>query len=292
MRSRLYWRTAARRANSAHLEPESTVRPILVNFGGVSVYSHSVFVVLGVIVALWFAWRIARRKGRTSPQLLWIVSGGMVGAAFMARFGLALRYVLLPGDASVRGLLEYGGQTLLGGLAGAWIGVVLMKRLIGYSRDTGDILVPGVALGIAIGRIGCFLAERPGTPTTLRWGVHVPAEWASRLRDCEGCLTGAAMHPSFLYESAFLAVLAWWLFRVSRRGTLPAPWMVEGDLFRTFLLANAGFRFLVEFVRGNPEMALGLSGSQLLVLPAIVILVALFLRRRRSWSVSTAGAAA
>ena len=268
------------------------MRPILVSVDGVSVYSHSVFVILGVIVALWSARRVARRQGRLSVQLLWIVAGGMVGAALMARFGLALRYVLLPGDASVQGLLEYGGQTLLGGLAGAWIGVVLMKRLIGYRRDTGDILVPGVALGIGIGRIGCFLAERPGTPTTLPWGVHVPAEWAGRLRDCEGCLTGAAMHPSFLYESAFLALLSWWLFRLSRRRTLPAPWMVEGDLFRTFLLAYAGFRFLVEFVRGNPEMALGFSGSQLLVLPAFIVLVAYFVRRRRLWSVSPAGAAA
>ena len=227
-----------------------------------------------------------------SHELIWIVAAGLGGAAFLSRFGLAIRYALEPGNATLGGLLDYGGRTLLGGLAGAYLGVILMKRLIRYRRDTGDILVPGVALGIAIGRIGCFLAERPGTPTTLPWGVRVSPEVAASLRDCEGCLTGAAMHPSFLYESVFLAVLAWWLFRVSRRGSLPASWMVEGDLFKLFLLLYAAFRFLVEFVRGNPVVAFGLSGSQLIVLPAFVALAGYFLRRRRLWTDRALGAAA
>ena len=68
--------------------------------------------------------------------------------------------------------------------------------------------------------------------------------------------------------------------------------MVEGDLFRTFLLAYALFRFFVEFVRGNPVMAFGLSGSQLTVLPAVLILAAYFLRRRRIWSASQVRATA
>lgn len=254
----------------------------LIRIGALSVPSHGVFVGAGVIVALWSAWRLARREGRVSHELVWIVAAGMVGAAFLARFGLSIRYALLPGEATWQGLLEYGGRSLLGGLAGAWLGVVGMKRLIGYRRDTGDLLIPGVALGIAIGRIGCFLAERPGTATTLPWGVRVPADAAARLPDCPPCLTGEPMHPSFVYESLFVGLLAWWLYRQSARRVLPAPWMREGDLFRTFLLAYAVFRFLVEFVRGNPAMAAGLTGSQLVVLPAALVLGWHFLRRRRA----------
>lgn len=258
------------------------MRPILFTIGNISILSHGVFVTLGTVVALFASLRIAIRRGRMSHQLVWITAAGLAGAAIFARFGLAFRYALEPGDATLAGLLRYGGLTLLGGLAGAYIGVVLMKRLIGYKRDTGDVFVPGVALGIAIGRIGCFLAERPGTPTTLPWGVHVPAEVAASLRDCEACRSGEAMHPSFLYEAAFLAVLAWWLFRASRRDSLPRPWMVQGDLFKLFLLLYAGFRFLIEFVRGNPIMAFGLSGSQLMVLPAFLALAWYFLRRQQS----------
>ena len=258
------------------------MRPVLFTIGDFHIPSHSAFAALGAVIALWSGWRIARRHRRINHQFLLIVAGGTLGAAFLARYGLAIRYVLEPGGATLAGLLAYGGQTVLGGLAGAYVGVILVKRLLRYRQPTGDVLVPGVALGIAVGRIGCFLTERPGTPTTLPWGVRIPPEYAGSLRDCEGCLTGAAMHPSFLYESAFLFVLAWWLFRVSRRGSLPAAWMVEGDLWKLFLFTYAPFRFLVEFVRGNPEMALGLSGSQLMVLPAFFALGLHLLRRRIS----------
>jgi phosphatidylglycerol:prolipoprotein diacylglycerol transferase len=253
------------------------MRPILVTVGSTAILSHEFFVAVGAAVALFISIRIAIVRGRMSHELVWIAAAGLVMAAIFSRFGLAIRYALEPGAATFAGLLEYGGRTLLGGLVGAYLGVILMKRLIGYKRDTGDVFVPGVALGIAIGRIGCALSERPGTPTALPWGVHVAPERARLLPDCEGCLTGNAMHPSFLYESLFLAFLGWWLLRVSRRG-LPA-WMAEGDLFKAFLFLYAGFRFLVEYVRGNPEMLFSLSGSQLMVLPAFLGLAVYFARR-------------
>jgi phosphatidylglycerol:prolipoprotein diacylglycerol transferase len=260
------------------------MRPILFTIGNVAILSHGFFATLGIVAALVSAIRIARRRWRMSHELVWITAGGLLMAAVFARFGLILRYAMEPGTATFAGLLQYGGRTLLGGLAGAYLGVVLMKRIIGYTQDTGDIFVPGVALGIAIGRIGCALSERPGTPTMLPWGVHVAPDQARALRDCEGCLTGAAMHPSFIYESVFLLGLAWWLFRASRQASRPAPWMVEGDLFKLFLLSYAGFRFLVEYVRGNPTMAFGLSGSQLMVLPAFIVLALYFVRRRTQWT--------
>jgi prolipoprotein diacylglyceryltransferase len=57
--------------------------------------------------------------------------------------------------------------------------------------------------------------------------------------------------------------------------------MVEGDLFKLFLLVYAVFRFFVELVRGNPVMGFGLSGSQLMVLPSSIVLAMYFLRRRQ-----------
>jgi prolipoprotein diacylglyceryltransferase len=97
-------------------------------------------------------------------------------------------------------------------------------------------------------------------------------------------MAGAAMHPSFLYESAFLALCAWVLFVIARRRDLPAPWMVEGDVFKLFLLVYAVFRFFVEIVRGNPIMGFGLTGSQLIVLPSAVVLTLYFVRRQRLYA--------
>jgi prolipoprotein diacylglyceryltransferase len=260
--------------------------PILIRLGPVILGTHDAFLGLGIVVALVATWRIAKRRRRADQDLVTILAGGLLTAAIFARYGLVFRYLQEAPTPDFDGFLRYGGRTLLGGLAGAWLGVVATKRLIGYRRHTGDLLAPGVAAGIAIGRIGCFLTERPGTPTTLPWGVHVPPEAAARYRDCEACATGAAMHPSFLYESAFLALAAWWLFRLERKDKRPAAWMQEGDTFKVFIAAYAVFRLVVEAVRGNPVMAFGLSGSQLMVIPAIVALAAWFVRGWRASRVS------
>ncbi len=255
------------------------MRPILFHIGQTPVWSHTVFVGLGLLLALLVSWHITTQRGRASRAMIVIISGGLVGAALFAKFGLVVRYALEAAQPTLSGFLREGGRTLLGGLAGAYLGVILAKRSIGYRAHTGDLLAPGVALGIAVGRIGCFLAEAPGTATSMPWGVRVPPEIAITLANCTACTTGAAMHPSFLYESAFMLVAAWWLYPHARRGTMPAQWMQEGDLFKLFLLTYAVFRFVVEFTRENFVIAFGLSGSQLTVLAAMLWLSVTFIRR-------------
>lgn len=253
--------------------------PVLLHIGVTPIQSHSFFTAIGMLVAIAISWRIARRQQRNSLELVWIISGGVTGAALVARYGLVVKYALTTPSPSIAGFLRYGGASLLGGLAGAYLGVVLVKRLIGYRQHTGDLLVPGVALGIAIGRVGCHLAERPGTATALPWGVHVPPQFATTLPECPACLTGAAMHPSFLYESLLLLAAAAWLYPRAMRTTPMPAWMREGDLFKLFLLVYACARFLLEYVRGNPPLLFGLTGSQVTVLVAIALLCIHFLRR-------------
>ena len=257
------------------------MRPVLFQIGTTVIWSHEIFVALGVAIALIASWRIARERDRANQDLLVIIAGGLLGAAILARLGLAIRYLQEADAPSLLGFLRHTGRTVLGGLAGGYGGIVLTKRLIGYSRSTGDLFAPGVAFGMAVGRIGCFLAERPGTVTSLPWAVRVPADAAPRIVQCPACLAGESMHPSFLYESAFLALVSWQIFRFVQRRTYPASWMVEGDLFKLFLLVYAAFRFFVEFVRGNPVIGFGMSGSQLMVLPTSILLALYFDRRRQ-----------
>jgi phosphatidylglycerol---prolipoprotein diacylglyceryl transferase len=258
------------------------MRPVLFHVGTIPIWSHAVFVGLGTAVALLSAWYVARIRGRATQELLWIVSGGLIGAAILAKFGLGARYVLDATAPSLTGFLRDGGRTLLGGMAGAYLGVLITKRLIGYRAHTGDVLVPGVALGIAIGRVGCHLAEPPGTRTTLPWGVRLPDDAHAFFANCDACRNHEAMHPSFLYESVFMLLAAWWLYPRALRGRYPAAWMHDGDLFKLFVLAYALFRLAVEFVRGNPVMAWGLTGSQLMVLTVVPFVAAHFVRRARS----------
>ncbi len=235
---------------------------------------HEVFVALGVAVAAAVFWLEARRRGRDRDDRVWIiVAGALVGGAVMMRLGTWLQHVDLRQNATLSEQWLYGNRSILGGLVGAYLGAHLAKRLTGYRQRTGDLFAPAVALGMAVGRIGCLLTELPGTPTNAGWGITLSAEQAARL---DGP-AGVALHPSFAYEIAFhllaFAVLWGWL-----RHQPIAP----GESLTLYLAAYAVFRFLVEFVRGNEVVFAGLTRPQLflaVVAPLILARVAVQLRR-------------
>jgi len=251
--------------------------PVLADLGPIRVYTHDLFSLLAVLVGLGLYYRSLRQARildeRIVPISLAALLGGALGARLITSWeavdevtaaGLPLSYVLTHGPRSV-----------IGGLAGGYLAIVLSKRALGYSRSTGDHYAAAIALALAIGRVGCFLSELPlGTPTDLPWGMSVSPEAAGAFPRCPGC--GGPMHPSMLYEIGFhlgaFALISW------RGRLLP----VRGDTLKAYLLAYGLFRFGVEFVRGNEVQALGLSGPQLVLIPLVALLVAHFARQLRS----------
>ncbi|MDP9394059.1 MAG: prolipoprotein diacylglyceryl transferase [Actinomycetota bacterium] len=263
--------------------------------GDVDVATHMVFVALGVAVAALVVLAETRRLDLDRDAMLVAVTGALVGGGIGMRLSGWLRH-LDPGDNPSLALAwQYGAKSILGGLAGAYVGVLVAKRLGGYTVRTGDAFAPAVALGMAVGRIGCHLAEAPGRVTSLPWGVHAPAT----VPQCPGCVAGAAMHPSFLYEIGFHLVAFVLLMRVRRARHRP------GELLTLYLAAYAVFRFAVEFVRANEVVALSLTRPQwflLLVGPMVIARVLLgwrrgwyigvpdaLVRRARPWRATTVG---
>src|SRR4051812_49316643 len=206
-------------------------------FGALAVPTHSLFVGLGVILASVVFVLEARRRGALREESLVAVTGALVGGAIGMRLSGWVEHLDLTLNPSVLDAWMFGARSILGGLTGAYAGVLIAKRLIGHREKTGDLFAPAVALGMAVGRVGCLLTEAPGRPTTLPWGIHAPAT----VPDCPGCVAGQAMHPSFAYEIAFqlaaFAALIWLRSRVTQ----------PGELFTLYVAAYAMFRFLVEF---------------------------------------------
>jgi prolipoprotein diacylglyceryltransferase len=255
------------------------VYPTLGDLLGVDlpVGTHGFFVLLGVLAAGLVFVHEARRRGQTDERILYVVMGALVGGAVFMRLGTWLQHVDLRQNASFAEQWLYGNRSILGGLVGAWLGVHIAKRATGYTARTGDLFAPAVALGMAIGRVGCLLTEQPGTPTTPvaghAWGITLDEAAAART----GSPAGVPLHPSFVYEIVFhlaaFAVIWWWL----RHRSLP-----PGESFVWYVAAYAVFRFLVEFVRGNDVAWAGLTRPQLFLLVTIpLVLVRIVWQARR-----------
>jgi prolipoprotein diacylglyceryltransferase len=242
---------------------------------------HGAFVVLGTLAAVVVFLVEARRRRTLDDRLFVVLTGALFCGALAAKLSTAWRYFVAAPDPTLLGALVYGGKSVLGGLAGAYFGAVVTKRLIGYRAPTGDVFAPAVALGIGVGRFGCLLTETPGTPTGLPWGVKVDAARAALLPGFPPAWTGVPLHPSFVYEIAFHFAMLAVLLRLRRRPEL------RGELFKVYLLAYATLRFLVEFVRGNEVVWAGLTRSQLFLIPSILLLAGYFRRRRRPLAAPT-----
>ncbi|MBS1143993.1 MAG: Prolipoprotein diacylglyceryl transferase [Proteobacteria bacterium] len=150
----------------------------------------------------------------------------------------------------------FGGQSMVGGLLGGLIGVEIAKKLTGITRSTGDAFVMPVLLGLAIGRVGCFLAGLEdgtfGVATELPWGIDFG--------------DGIRRHPTQLYEIAFAGLLAWalahWRERLADR---------PGLSFKLMVVAYLAWRLAVDGIKPVPYVyPLGLSGIQWVCLLALM----------------------
>jgi prolipoprotein diacylglyceryltransferase len=149
------------------------MRPVLFSFAGRPVGTHDVFVALAIVAGLAVFIVETRRRRMWDERLIPVIVGLVVGGALGARAAEVLDAMLQGGVGAVAWAWQEGGRTILGGLTGAYVGALIGKRLGGYPGRTGDLFAPAVAIGLAIGRIGCFLSEAPGRPTSLPWGITV-----------------------------------------------------------------------------------------------------------------------
>ena len=240
--------------------------PVLFRIGDFEVTSFGVLVAIAALTGVWLFGRELKRSGlpeQASDAAVVGVIGGLLGAKL-------LWTVEFAGDYSVVNLLfSRGGFSWFGGLlGGVGSGVWMLHRHRVPLIPALAAAAPALALGHAIGRIGCFLVgDDYGRPSDLPWAIAFP----------EGLPpTSDRVHPTQLYESAALAVVTWALIRWRRRGLADAE-----VLGRYFVLADS-IRFVIEFVRVNLRILGPLTLAHVLALSLVVVgIMVMVLGRRR-----------
>jgi len=218
-------------------------------------------VAIAYLVAYWVASLEFKRKGLTENLLsnvfLAIIVGGIGGAKIL--------YVIenVPISQLISNPLEYllsrGGLTFYGGFIGAVILLIIVAKKGKTSFwKIGDAISPSLALGYAIGRIGCFLVgDDYGIKSDLPWAISFPKGLPP---------TTERVHPTQLYEVIAMVVVFFIIWTIRKKR---AP---DGWLFSIYFILAGLERFLIEIVRSTTASPIPhLSVAQIM---AIVLMAA------------------
>lgn len=234
------WKRSVRLLGGAHVQAgiDTCVHPVLLHVGGVALPSYGVFVAMGMFVGWWVRRREVARLGYVaSPGHRWVGLGALLGAAVGSKLGMVLFGADL-GELWHHMLdADFTGKTVVGGVAGGYLGVELTKRIVGVSHSTGDGFAVALPLAQGFGRIGCLLhgccagIVTEGPVAVLVGGVR-------RL-------------PAPAFESGLDFALAGVLWAIRLR---PRP---EGVLFKLWLIGYAAIRFVLEPLRADAVIGWG-----------------------------------
>ena len=245
-------------------------------------HTFGVFLAAGYFAALWCLMRGVRREGLDSDRAaglgLWLIIGAVVGAKALMVLRTLPDYLADPSEFWSLATIQSAGD-FYGGFIGALVGA-----LIFFARHpemprwrVADLCGPAIALGQAIGRIGCFMAgDDYGSPTNLPWAVVFRDPEATAIG---GTPLGIPLHPVQLYESLACLILFFYLIRLARRKRF------DGQIVLAYTILYAIARFLLEFVRGDADRGFvvgdWLSTSQFIAILAILVCLPLWARQRK-----------
>ncbi|MFA6088408.1 MAG: prolipoprotein diacylglyceryl transferase family protein [Candidatus Woesearchaeota archaeon] len=217
------------------------IKPVLFNIGNVPVTSYAFFVILGLIAGLLVYYYLAKKEKLHSENSFYVLVAGLCGGILGAKIPIwILNFPLLLQTNNVA--LFLSGRTIIGGLIGGTIAVIIVKKVLKINQKLGNLFAPAIALGVAIGRIGCFFAGCCyGTPTTLPWGVDFG--------------DGLLRHPTQIYESIFMFGMFIFLIIKQNKNTKQkkSKEIKPGYLFYILMNFYFVFRFFEEFIRDNPR---------------------------------------
>ncbi|MGH9377486.1 MAG: prolipoprotein diacylglyceryl transferase [Terriglobia bacterium] len=258
------------------------MHPILFRIGSFQLPTYGLLLALALLAGLVVAMRLGRRAGMDSGQVVdfstWLIVCGLIGAKiYMILTGWGY-YTGHPGEIFSLNTLESGG-----GFYGGFIGAALFAVWYVKSHRLPllrifDAFAPAVALGQAIGRVGCFMAGddfgKPAHHSPL--GIVFTNQYAHQMT---GTPLGIPIYPVQLFESVLtliiFLILIWFYERKKR----------DGQVFVMYLMMYAVARFFLEYYRGDMDRGFffhgALSTAQLVAIAAFGLGIGLIFYLKR-----------
>ncbi len=234
--------------------------PQLFHIGSFALPTYGFLVSMGVLLGLWISVRNAERLGIDGDKAwnfaILLVLSGIVGSKLLYIIieGMTLREVFSINTLQFGGV--FSGGLLAAFVAAAWY----VRRHHLPALGICDAFSPGLALGHAIGRVGCFAAGCCyGRETHHWWGVTFRNPLAYSIT---GTPLGVPLEPTQLFECAVeLANFFFLMWLLKRR-------KFDGQIFGAFLFIYGVARFFLEYLRDDPGRGSvfggAMSGTQLI----------------------------
>jgi phosphatidylglycerol---prolipoprotein diacylglyceryl transferase len=243
-----------------------------IDLGPITLQTFGLMMGLGFVVAGLAASRFLKEIGKPVDWAYEMVFAALVGGIIGARLWWVAENWSEAKDDFIGSLFSGAGLVWYGGAIGGAIGVLLWAwRRKFLTLQMFDVAAVPLAIGYAIGRIGCQLAGDGD------YGVAWDGPWAMAYPN--GTVpTTEEVHPTPVYETIAMSLVALLLWRWRHR------WRA-GTLFGLYLILAGAERFLVEFVRRNEDVWLGLTQPQLFSIVMMVggiVWIALVNRRAES----------
>jgi phosphatidylglycerol---prolipoprotein diacylglyceryl transferase len=224
--------------------------PKLISIGSFYIPTYGVLVALGFLAGLGVTLRLARRAGMPEEKItnlaVYCAIAGLLGAKlFMFLFDIG-DYVRDPGRIFTLETLQAAGVFHGGFIAAFLMALFYMRRQQLQPMKTLDVFAPGIAIGQAIGRLGCFAAGCCwGRECDLPWGVRFRSDFAAPVP------LDKTLHPVQLYESAADLLIFAILYKQASRAHRP------GQVIGWYLVLYSTARFAIEFFRVHEQVLVG-----------------------------------
>ncbi|MFZ0660839.1 MAG: prolipoprotein diacylglyceryl transferase [Candidatus Binataceae bacterium] len=253
--------------------------PVLFHIGPLTVYSYGLMMALGFLAADWVVTLECRRRSLpadyASSMIVWAAITGIAASRLLDIFNNFSSYMADPKSMifSGSGFVWYGG--MIGGILAVY---VVSRRYKIPFLQTADMAAPALAIGQAIGRLGCLTSGDGdwGLPSTLPWAMSFPKAIVGWNSDTvlklgpggtliSGYFPGVRVHPTPIYETILYTGVFLLLWSLRKKG------LTDGRLLYLYLMLAGLARFMVEFLRINPRVFAGLSEAQVIAIGMMIV---------------------